>query len=125
VTPDPPDDEEFQQKLDQIERQALEAIRKERVAEALLTPRERIKKRLNLPNQLPADYRSDSAAPVLSLAHAADDPSWLVVVNNVGISLKMPRVLFEYLYRPRPLTADDRRVIHDFLVQYRLDPESL
>jgi hypothetical protein len=125
VAPHAPADPELKERLDQIERQALEAIHKERVAEALLTPRERIKKRLNLPRDLPADYRADGSVPVLSPVSKADAVPRVVVVNNVGIGINMPRVLFEYLYRQRPPTAEDQRVINDALPQWGLDPESL
>src|SRR5262249_11547724 len=59
VAPPPPEDPALRQRWDQLERQALDAIHKQRTTEVLLTPRERIKKRLNLPRALPADYRAD------------------------------------------------------------------
>jgi hypothetical protein len=115
----------LRQRLDQLERQALDAIHKQRAAEALMTPRERIKTRLNLPRDLPADYRADGSVPVLSPAHQAVAVPSVVIVNNVGIGLKMPRVLFEYLYCHRPPTADDQPVINDALANWGLGPESL
>jgi hypothetical protein len=111
--------------LDQLERNALEAIHRERAAEALLTPWERIKKRLNLPRELPADYRADESVPVFSPLRKRDNVPLVVVVNNVGIGIKMPRVLFAYLYRQCSLTPDDQQVINDSLVQWGLDPDSL
>jgi hypothetical protein len=125
VTPHPRDDPEQNQILDQLERQALEAIHRERAAEALLTPWERIKKRLNLPRRLPTDYRADESVPVLSPLRKRDHVPLVVVVNNGGIGIKMPRVLFAYLYRQCSLTPDDQKVINDSLVQWGLDPESL
>jgi hypothetical protein len=125
VAPLPSDDAARKQRLDQLERKALEAIHKERAAETLLTPRERIKKRLNLPQELPGDYGADGSVPVLSPLRKADAVPWVVVVNNVGIGVNMPHVLFEYLYRQRPVSADDQRVINDALVQWGLGPESL
>jgi len=122
--PEPPADPELQQILDRIDRKWTNVLQQERAAEALLTPRERIKKRLNLPTQLPADYRADAPVAVLSPAHRIAAPM-IVVVNNVGIGLNMPRVLFEYLYRERSLTADDQRVINNALQQLGLGPESL
>jgi hypothetical protein len=121
----PPDDPERKQRLDQLERKALEAIQRERASERLLTPRERIKKRLNLPSELPADYRADESVLVLSPLRKHDAVPLVVVVNNVGIGINMPRVLFEYLYRQRSLTTDDQHVINDSLAQWGLDPESL
>jgi hypothetical protein len=116
---------ELKQQLDQIERKALEAIHRERAAEALLTPAEQIKKRLNLPMALPGDYRAAESVAVLSLRHKPDAVPFVVVVNNAGIGIDVPRVLFEYLYRQRPLAAGDRPVIKDSLVLWGLDPESL
>jgi hypothetical protein len=125
VTPPTPDDPELRQIVDRIQREALEAVQRERAAEALLTPRERIKKRLNLPGELPADYSADKSVPVLSPVVKDDTVFMVVVINNVGIGLDMPRILFAYLYRQGSLTADDRRVINRCLVQWGLDPESL
>jgi hypothetical protein len=125
VAPHPTDDPELQQMLDQIDRKAMEAIQNERTAEALLTPRERIKKRLNLPRELSADYRADESVPVLSPGRKRDAVPLVVVVNNVGIGIRIPRVLFEYLYRQCSLTTDDQHVINDALMQWGLNPESL
>jgi hypothetical protein len=121
----PPDDPELKQILDRLQREGLEAIRKERAAEALLTPKERIKKRLNLPSELPPGYRADESAPVLSPARTGSAAPVVVVVNNVGIGISMPGVLFEYLYRQYSPTADEEQVINSSLVQWGLDPESL
>src|SRR5262249_4913539 len=123
--PQPSDDPELQQILDQIDRKWTSALHQERAAEALLTPRERIKKRLNLPAELPADYdRADQPISVLSPAPIASPVPTIVVVNNVGIGLRMPRVLYEYLYRQRPLTTEDQRVINESLAQWGLEPEA-
>ena len=62
---------------------------------------------------------------MLSPARQADAVPSVVVVNNVGICLKMPRVLFEYLYCQRPPTTDDQRVINDALASWGVGPESL
>jgi hypothetical protein len=121
----PPVDPELQQILDRIDRKWTDVLHRERAAEALLTPRERIKKRLNLPTELPADYRADESVPVLSPVHKSAAVPMIVVVNNVGIGVNMPRILFEYLYRQHPLTPADQRVINDYLQRWGLGPESL
>jgi hypothetical protein len=122
--PQPPDDPELRQILDRIDRKWADALHQERTAEALLTPRERIKKRLNLPTELPADYRADQPVPVLSPARIGSPVPMIVVVNNVGIGLNMPRALFEYLYRQCPLAAEDQRVINESLAQWGLELEA-
>jgi hypothetical protein len=122
--PQPSDDPELRQILDRIDRKWTDALQRERAAEALLAPRERIKKRLNLPAELPADYRADPPVPVFSPAHLRDAVPMIVGVNNVGIGINMPLVLFEYLYRQRPLAAEDQRVINESLAQWGLEPES-
>jgi hypothetical protein len=123
MTPQGIDDPELRQFLDQRMRDALETIHRERAADALLTPRERIKKRLNLPAALPADYQADKSVLVLTPV-GGDAVPRVVVVNNMGIGINMPRALFAYLYRQRSPTAEDQQVINDFLVQSGLSPES-
>ena len=123
--PQPSDDPELQQIVDRIDRKWTEALQRERAAEALLTPRERLKKRLNLPTELSADYRAADFVPVLSPVRKGNAVPMLVVVNNVGVGINVPLVLFEYLYRQGPVSADDQRVINDSLQQWGLGPESL
>jgi hypothetical protein len=89
-----------------------------------LPTREQIKMRLNFPNELPADYQADPSVPVLMPIHSGDIPMIIVITNN-GLGYKIPRVLFEYLYRQRSLTPDDQRVIDTVLGQWVLGPESL
>jgi hypothetical protein len=127
--PHPSDDPEAQRIVDAIDRKWTNIRQRERAAEALadalLTPRERIKKRLNLPAEPPADYRPDASVPVLSPAYRIAAVPMIVVVNNAGIGPHMPRVLFEYLYHKCPLTANGRQVINDSLRQWGLEPEAL
>jgi hypothetical protein len=123
--PQPPADPELQQILDGIDRKWTDVLQHERAAEALLTPRERIKKRLNLPTELPADYQADDSVPVLSPVHKIASVPMIKVVNNVGIGINMPRILFDYLYRQHPPTLYDQRVINDSLQQWGLGRESL
>src|SRR5262249_60690025 len=92
VGPPAPEDPELRQRLAQLERQALDAIHKQRTTEALLTPRERIKQRLNLPRDLPADYGADGSLPVLSAAGPADAVPSVVVVNNARLGPHIARV---------------------------------
>jgi hypothetical protein len=131
--PHPPDHPERQQPLaedpelkrrwDQLEREALEAIHKERAAERLLTPRARIKKGLKLPGELPLDYKADESVPVLAPDRPGDDAGpTVLVVNQVGIGLRIPQVLFQYLYQLKTPTAAEWKVINDFLLQWGLDP---
>src|SRR5262245_34289451 len=81
--PQPPIDPELQQILGEIDQKWTDVLQRERAAEALLTPRERIKKRLNLPTELPADYRADESVPVLAPVHKIAAVPMIVVVNNV------------------------------------------
>jgi hypothetical protein len=122
--PQLPDDPELQQILDRIDRKWTDALQRDRAANALLTPRERLKKRLNLPTELPDDYRAEESVPVLSPVRKDNAVSMTAVVNNVGIGITMPRVLFEYLYRQYPLAVDDQLVINESLKQWGLEPES-
>jgi hypothetical protein len=122
--PQPSDDPELRQILDRIDRKWTDVLQRERAAEELLTPRERLKKRLNLPTELPADSRAKGPVPVLSPARNDDTVPMTVVVNNVGIGINMPHVLFGFLYRQRQLTAADQLVINTFLERLGLQPES-
>ncbi len=124
VAPPPRDDSELRRRITALEQQALAAIQQQRAAEAQMTPRERIKGRLNLPRELPADYGADGSIPLLAPARQADPGPSVVVVNNGGMGLQMPRALFEYLYRQRAPTADEQRVINNALEQWGLDPEA-
>ena len=135
ISPVLPDDPE-RQFLDQLMRRAQEKYDRdhaqeraleralERAAEELLTPRERVKKRLNLPSELPVNYRADESVPVLSQIHCDDAVPQVVVVNKGRMGIKMPCVLFEYLYRQCPVAANEQQLISDFLAQWGLDPET-
>jgi hypothetical protein len=112
--------------LDQLERDALEAIQKDRAAEQLLTPRDRIKKRFHLPAELPADYKADESIPMLTFAGVNDGTVPMVVIANpAGTGVRFPQVLIEYLYRGRSPTADDRKVINNFLTKMGMEPEPI
>jgi hypothetical protein len=115
----------MKQRFDQLEREVLAAIHKERAADRLLGPRERIKKQFNLPDQLPAQNSPGPSVPVLSLAHWPEDVPSIVVVNRGGMGLRIPEVLFTYLYRQGSLAADDWRTVNTFLVQSGMEPEPL
>jgi hypothetical protein len=116
------EDLEMERRCDQLEREALAALRQERAAEQLLPPRERIKNRLNLPTELSAESRAKESVPVLSPPRNPKGVSMVVVVNRVGIGIGMPQVLFEYLYGHRSLTSDDWDVINHYLLECGLEP---
>jgi hypothetical protein len=94
----------------------------DREAEKLLAPRDLIKKRLNLPDELPSAYKASESIPVLSSMHPLDDVPMVTVENRAGIGLKIPQVLFDYLYRDRSLTADDKKRITLACMQWGFDP---
>jgi hypothetical protein len=108
------------------DRRDLEDLRRiaaqEREAEQALAPCERIKKHLNLPSALPAGYKADESIPWLAPARPIDGVPMVTVVNRVGIGVQIPQVLFDYLYRDRSLTADDKRVITESCLQWGFDP---
>jgi hypothetical protein len=91
--------------------------------ETFLPSPEHIKKRLNFPAELPADYLADRSVPVLRPIQAGNTPM-VVVITNHGFGYDIPRVLFEYLYRQGSLTPDDQRVIDTVLGHWVLGPSS-
>jgi hypothetical protein len=134
------DDPELNTILEKREREVLQSIRNAQAAEALaeasealaeasLTSQERIKKRLNLPSKLPADYRADESVPrsVISFSYLRRNSAvpTIMVVCNSGVGIIIPRVLFEYLYQQKTLTWEDRQVINQALVQMGQGPEAL
>jgi hypothetical protein len=121
----PPYDPELQQILDGIDRKWTNVLEQERAAEALLTPRERIKKRLNLPAEHPVFNPVDATMIVIAPVLRSDVPTITVVTKDGGRGLVIPRVLFEYLYCQLSPTADDQRVINYALQLWGLGPESL
>src|SRR5262245_49702380 len=120
----PPEDPDLKHRFDQLEREALRAIQEERAAEQLLTPRERIKKRLNLPSELPGDFQADEPAPVFNYL-LTNDPTvpTVRVVSRGKVAVFLPLALFEYLYRQGACTADGRKVINNVLLQLGLDAD--
>jgi hypothetical protein len=106
---------------EEAENAALEYGLSEQADETILPLRDRIKKRLNFPAELPADYQPDRSVPVLTPIRAGDTPM-VAVITNGGFGYNIPRVLFNYLYRQGSLTPSDRRVIDDVLGPWVLGP---
>jgi hypothetical protein len=99
------EDAELRKRLDRMEQDALERIRREKESDLLLPPPERMKKSLNLPTKLEAADRIDGPFP------------FVTIVNRAGVGITMDREAFDYMYGESNLPDTAQRDLDEMLAR--------